>query len=218
MSAKASSRRSEYCRWSAEEAAFLAELVGDQPLACVAVAYRREARRRGWPLRTVQAIKDRARRQGQHVGCRAGEWLTTGGAAELLGVPLKRITYWLERPAKAAALQAKRVGGNWFISRAGFRRLARRMPETFGGIDRARLLALFEDVELAEQVAARYPMGRTDYRVRCVETGRVWRSCAAAGRHYHVSARAMAEAIQRGRPVLSLGLSFVALRQEKAPG
>lgn len=202
--------------WSEEEAAFLNELLGEEPLELVTATYRREARRRGWPPRTVAAIQNRARRTGQRTGCRAGEWLTTGGAAELLGVPLGRMTRWLADPAIAAALTPKRVGGNWFISRRGFRRMARQMPERFGGFGHDRLLALLEDVELVEQLVAEHPVARSDYRVRCVETGQVFPSCTEAGRRHHVSPRTISEAIKRGRPVQSIGLSFVALRNEKA--
>jgi hypothetical protein len=205
-------------RWSEEEAAFLDELLGEEPLEMVAAAYKREARRRGWPPRTAAAIQNRAWRTGQRTGCRSGEWLTTGGAAELLGVLPSRMAQWLADSAIAAALQPKRIGGQWFIGRRGFRRMARQLPERFGGFGREQLLALLEDGELVDQLMAEHPVARSDYRVRCVETGEVFPSCTEAGQRHHLTSRTISKAIQRGQPVQSIGLSFVALRHEKAPG
>jgi len=219
MSASPSSRRpAPGKRWRAEETAFLAELLGEEPASTVAVAFRREAARRGWPVRSLSSIRGRARRIGLTTRCRTGEWLTTGGAAEVLGCGRWRLTRWLAEPAIAAALQPRKVGGQWFISRRGFRRLARQLPQVYGGLPRDRLLALLEDVELVDQVMAHHPLARGDYRIRCVETGQVWRSCKAAARHYHLHRFTISDAVQQRRPVAVLGLSFVALRHEKAPG
>jgi hypothetical protein len=51
-----------------------------------------------------------------------------------------------------------------------------------------------------------------DWRVRCIETGQVWASCAAAARELHVSQAAVSLAIRQGRQLTALGMTFEALR------
>jgi hypothetical protein len=51
-----------------------------------------------------------------------------------------------------------------------------------------------------------------DYRIRCVETGRIYPSSSAAARELHVTQSTISLAMKQRRPVRSLGLTFQALR------
>jgi len=173
---------------------------------------RRQAKREGWPPRTADAIMGRLHRTGRHALCRHGEWLTLGGAAEILGFSNARVREWIQRPQIHELLEPKWVGKGWYIHRSGWRRLAREMPRVLGGCTADALFALLEDRELADSLAARYRAAMGDYRIRCVETGRIYPSSSAAARELHVTQSTISLAMKQRRPVRSLGLTFQALR------
>jgi len=201
-------------RWSAEEVAYFLELAGEIPWPRAVARMRRKARECGWPVRTEKALLTWARKRG--IACRARQttWTTAYGAGELLGCPPKRVEAWLRVPETRAILTPERVGSILYIERSSWRRLARQRPQVLGGFSAAALFLLLEDRELAEQVARQHPVGNGDWRVRCVETGRIWPSCSAVARHFHVTPGAVSVAIRRGRPLAAAGLTFVALRKE----
>lgn len=200
-------------RWSREEAEFLDSLAGDYPIKEVVNRYRRLAGQAGWPERSANAIHLKMVRMGHHVRVRAGEWVTTGGAADILGCPCARVEAWLRRPTTREILQPVWRGAFRYVSRQNWRRLARKRPQALGGFSADRLFALLEDRKLAEQVASRYPRPRGDWRIRCVETGEIWPSAVVAARELHVSQTTITLAMRQQRPVRVLGMTFEALRE-----
>lgn len=202
--------------WSPAESDYLEQLAGDVPFPELLRRMRDRGECEGWPVRTVAAIRKRMYVMGLECRARHGTWTTTGGAAELLGVPIDRVSKWLENRSTARILQPKRISQFHYVTRAGWRRLAQQRPELFGGISSDRLHALLEDRELAERVAAEHPLRRDDYRIRCLETGQVWASRSAAARELHVSIAAIALAMREGRAVTVLGMTFEALRKSAA--
>lgn len=199
--------------WTPAETAALEQLAGDVPLLELVRRYRRIANPAGWPHRSRHAIQLKMVKMGLPVRVNAGEWVTTGGAAEILGCPGCRVEAWLRRPKTAAILQPIIRGKNRYITRAAWRRLARERPAVLGGYGADRLFLLLEDRELAESVAARYPRRSGDWRVRCCETGKVWPSARRAAAELHVSRQAITLAIRERRPVMVLGMRFEALRE-----
>ena len=202
--------------WSAAEAEYLDRLVGDLPWPVVLDRFQRHARRQGWPKRSDKAVALRLRRCGQRARCRSGEWVNAPGVAELLGVPPDRVACWLRRPTTQAILQPVMHQGLRYMERRNWRRLAQLEPEVLGGIPADLLFLLLEDRELAEQVAARHPLPLGDYRVRCVETGRIYPSAQAAGRALGITGGAISLAISQRRPVAALGRRFERLRHVAA--
>jgi hypothetical protein len=166
----------------------------------------------GWPTRTPKAIVLRMRRSHQLGRARTGEWTTTYGAAELLGCPGSRVEAWLRRKPVLQILAPEWTGGTRYMSRRSWRRLAREMPRVLAGFSADVLFALLEDRDLAEAVATAHPRPMGDWRVRCVETGQIFSSCAAAARELHVSQACISLAIRQARPVAALGMTFEALR------
>jgi hypothetical protein len=200
-------------RWSREESDYLESLAGDYPIREVVNRYRRRAGANGWPVRSPNAIHLKMVRMGHHVRVRAGEWVTTGGAALLLGCPGARVEAWLRSRRNREILQPMWRGPFRYISRTSWRRLARERPQALGGFDADRLFQLLEDRELAEEVANRFPRPRGDWRVRCVETGQVWPSAVAAAQELHVAQTTITRAMRLSRPVTVLGMRFEALRE-----
>jgi hypothetical protein len=203
-------------RWSADEISYLEKLVGDVPFPVLLKRMQKEQKVRGWPERTEKAIVMRIRRISQTWNGRYGHWVTTGAVGDMLGCPGTRVDAWLRRRSIREVLQPKWIGKVRYIERRAWRRLAREMPRVLGGFSADALYMLLEDRELAEQIAAEHPRPMGDFRIRCIETGRVWPSCSAAARELHVSQAAISLAIRRGRPVTVLGLKFEALRGEGA--
>lgn len=200
-------------RWSHVESEFLESLAGDLPLREILRRYRMWAGRAGWPVRSHRGIQQRLTRMGHDARVRTGEWVTTGGAAEILGCPGTRVEAWFRTRRNQEILQPIWRGAFRYVSRQNWRRLARERPQALGGFDADRLFALLEDRELAEEVANRYPRPRGDWRVRCVETGQVWPSAVKAAAELHVSQAAITLAMRQGRPVRVLGMRFQALRE-----
>jgi hypothetical protein len=87
------------------------------------------------------------------------------------------------------------------------------MPRILGGFPADRLFQLLEDRKLADSVAIRYPYSFSDWRVRCVETGKVWPNAPAAAAELHVTRSAITESIRKRRSLPALGLRFEALRE-----
>lgn len=201
-----------YHRWLPEESDYLERLAGDVPFPELLTRMRRRATVMGWPSRSEKSILLRIKRAGLQATARTGAVVTTGGVGEILGCPATRVEAWLSRPRVVAILQPRRVGNVRYIERSAWRRLAREMPRILGGFDVVALFALLEDRELAEQVAAAWPRPCGDWRVRCVETGRIYPSCGHAAREHHVTQACISLAIRERRPVRALGLTFEALR------
>lgn len=204
-------------RWLPAELELLNQLAGDVPWPKAVQVFQREARLRGWPERTENAMGCQAKKLGFSCRADAGTWTTTYGAGRLLGCDPRRIDAWFDEPSLVAILEPKQLkpGGARFICRAAWRRLARERPDVLGGLTADGLFLLLEDRELADAVASRYRLRRNDYRVRCIETGRVYASCDAVAQSHHVSRSAVSLAIRRGRQVTSIGLSFEALRKPR---
>jgi hypothetical protein len=199
-------------RWSSAESEFLETMAGDLPLKEIVRLYQRHAAEHGWPERTHRAIQQRLIRMGHAARVRTGEWVTSGGAAEILGCPGTRVEAWLGRKHIKEILRPVWRGKFRYVSRPAWRRLARQRPQALGGFDADRLFQLLEDRELAEQVANRYPRHRGDWRIRCLESGQVWPSANQAAAELHVSQAAITIAIRQQRPVRVLGMTFEALR------
>jgi hypothetical protein len=199
-------------RWTQAEAEFIENLAGDLPLLEIHRLYQQQAKSNGWRQRSAMAIKLRLRRTGHHSMVRTGQWLTPNGTGEVLGCAGSRVASWLKRADVAAIVRPVWRGNARYVSRAGWRRLARELPKVLGGFDADRLFQLLEDRELADAVAAQYPRPLGDYQIRCIETGQRWPNAVKAASELHVSHTAITLAIRRRRPLYALGMTFEALR------
>jgi len=202
--------------WSPEELAYLAEHDGNMPFAMVADSFRRQALEQGWPIRSRSAISNMRYKLGctnpMKTTMRVGELTTTGGAALILGCSQKRILKIVTNPLNRSFLQVIWTGTMRYISREGWRRLAKERPKALAGFDPDRLFQLLEDRDLAEDVAARHPLPPGCHSIRCIETSQRWDSAAAAAAELFVSPSGINDAIRERRPVTVLGLTFERVR------
>ncbi len=202
--------------WSPEELAYLAEHDSNMPFAMVADSFHRQALEQGWPSRSESAIRNMRFKLGRtnpmKTTMRIGELTTTGGAALILGCSQKRILKIVTNPLNRSFLQVIWTGTMRYISREGWRRLARERPKALAGFDPDRLFQLLEDRDLAEEVAARYPLHLGCYPIRCIETGQRWDSARKAAAELFVNSAYICRTIRERRPVAVLGLSFERVR------
>lgn len=200
-------------RWTTAEADFLEQLAGEVPFPTLVRRMRIAATQHGWHPRTEKAITMRLFEMRLIRRSRHGEWTTTFGVGQILQCPGYRVAGWLRQKKVREILNPRTIGGIRYISRQSWRRLAREMPQVLSGFSADALFLLVEDRELADAVAAQHPRPISDHRIRCIETGQAWPSCAAAARDLHVTRAAISCAIRQRRAVMVLGMTFEALRQ-----
>jgi hypothetical protein len=201
--------------WSPGELAYLNEIGESLPLGMLIYRFRRRADARGWPARTNGAIANKAFKLGlrsRDNRVRADDLTSPGGAAQILRCLPDRVSKWFDDPSLAHILRPVASRNVRYVNRAGWRRLARERPDVLGGFDVDQLFTLLEDRDLANAVAVAYPCQRNDYRIRCIETGRIWPSASHAAKEFFVTPSAISCAIRERRPVTVLGLSFERVR------
>ena len=204
---------SAWPEWGEAETEYLERLAEDVPFPDLVQRMQNQAVRNGWPVRGRRGILTRLQRMGYRGRARSGLWTTSGGVAEILGCPTDRVSKWLRNEQIREILQPKRIGRFSYVERRAWRRLAQERPSLLSGYSVDALFLLLEDRELAESVASGCHTGPKDYRIRCIEDGRLWPSATAAAQELHVSRTTITLAIKHRRPVAALGLTFEALRQ-----
>lgn len=199
--------------WGSEETAALITLAGDLPWPDLVKRWPRMAAANGWPPRTTKALAVKVAKLGLSGRARQGDWLTTYGLADLLGVSQPRIRRWLRKPAYVELLQPRLRRRVTYLQRRALRRFAVAHPHEWAGIPSERLLAALEDQDLADAIATAHPLRPGDYRIRCVESGELFDSAAAAGRAHHVDHSTIGRALRHcGGHVASVELTFERLR------
>lgn len=202
-------------RWSKPEIEHLNEMAGEIPFPDLVRKFQQRSRQEGWPPRSSSAILQRLHRTHQRGACRGGEWMTTGHVADVLGISRSRVDAWMRRPRVREILQPRWRGKVRYVERIAWRRLARQLPRVLGGFSADALFLLLEDRELADQVAEQHRASIGDWRIRCLETGRIYGSCCEVARQHHISHTAVSRAVRLGRPVASIGMTFEPLRRLK---
>jgi excisionase family DNA binding protein len=180
--------------WTKEETQLLEELLGDMPRLLVFEQYRQIAGQRGWVERSDASLDTKVERLGKTF-LPVGAWLTTGGVAETLGISSGSVTKWLMRHQDLKRLM---IGRRCYIRREDLKKWARKHPEMFGGIERWRLLQLFESEHLVD-LLSQYQHRPNVVPVRCVETGQVYASQSAAARALHLDYSSVSLARREGR-------------------
>ena len=195
-------------KWTFEEVRQL-ELIGDQyPLEMTIKKYQRWAKAKNQPLRTGKSIHIKLSRLGICYSKRvaSGDLLSTGDVADILGFSTSRMVYVVDR--NTDILCPVWAGRRRYVSRANWRQLAIERPQIFSACSAKKLFILLEDRTLAEHISRSYRFRIRDYRIKCIESKREWKSATAAARDLFISPAALRLAIRERRSVPSLGLTF----------
>lgn len=189
--------------WSDEDVAALIEIAGDVPRPMVHRVYNQKAATEGRPPRTDKAIKLKAVELGLSLKA-AGTWLTMTELAKLLDVTPQRVDGWAHRHPSFPRRKLSTDSRVSYLYRPDLIKWFKLHPHVLAGIDKTRLFALLEDEELAEEIAAAYPVMRgVAVPIQCLDTGRIYPNCEEAARHLHVSPCWIRHALQQGRSTIA---------------
>jgi hypothetical protein len=189
-------------QWSPEEVAKVEELAENVPHMQIVRRYNNWADKNGYPSRTFAAIVRICVLQGVST-IPSGDYVTTGYIADVLGISVRGPQQWLARGV--VAFTRGHPTGPRYVRRVDLRRLAMERPHLFAGVSAERLAALIEDAELAQQVAAAYPVRRVirasirpRRKVRCIELNRTFNGIGEAARAVYVTHQTLTKALKRG--------------------
>lgn len=208
-------------RWTRAESDHLLSLAGDYPWPMVPLLYNRWAKTNDSPRRTEVALRIRVDALGGTLTA-AGHWVTTGSIAATLGLHHAVPAYWCQRhptilqpyQRKPGPRSTRKRGGYIYVRRDRLRTFARLHPDQLGGLQLGPLIMVLEDEALAAQIVANHPTRpptcTQPVPVRCVETGQVFPSYAAAGAATHITPSGIWGAVS-GRNRTAAGLHWEAV-------
>jgi hypothetical protein len=189
--------------WTEPETEKLLELVQSYPLCRLVRIYNLWARTHGQRERTKIGIHKKIRRMGYSTRVNA-EYYTLTYLSQMLGIPKDTISGWKSlktNPLQTYQHDRKRLAAN-YVSSEHFKEFAKHHPKCLGGAKEVGLQLLLEDSVWAREILREYPkrnpVGWAPLRVRCIETGKIYKSLAAAGRDVYVARQGIKRSITDG--------------------
>lgn len=174
-------------KWTPEELNILQDLVGDIPWPMVQATYNEKALKHGLPQRTNVALRRKCDDLGLQRRC-VGEWITSGVVCKLLNTNYEQVNGWIQRGWLPAVRFGSGSAHSYHFTRTNLCKLAKQKPYLFGGQSESALIQLFNDENLAKQIAAKgLPRMRQAKPVVCVETGQIYPSIGQAARAVFVT-------------------------------
>lgn len=144
--------RPDQPQWSPEELSKLELLAGTMPLPLLVDRWNREARQRGWEVRSLRAIERQIQKRGWSQTADAG-WTVIASLAEALGHQNdNRIQFWIS----SKKLRCYRYGNKAYIADADLTRFALAYPtEIVKGISTEGMVWLLQAMQ--ENVSLKAP-------------------------------------------------------------
>lgn len=197
------SNRSKSALWSDSEIEFLTKYAESAPFHRLVRAYKIWATQHNYPFRSNNSIGHKLRRLGYRTKPQI-EYFTFQRLSEILGISKWTIAGWkrlTKKPLQTYQHNGKRFAFN-YVSRLDFIRFAQCHPECLGGVNETGLQIMLEDSRKAKDILRQYPKRRDPLikakRVRCIETGKIYKSLGAAARDVHVVRQGISRAIRCG--------------------
>lgn len=170
------------------------------PLEILVRTFNVQNTNQGFAERSAHSIKNKLSHLG-YLYEPTYKYLSTHDLAKTLGVTKNVIKYWIARGLRGTKNRAVK-GSPQYFTPENVRKFAREHMAYFGGFKRINLFFVFEDEELVDEILNQYPKRYVPTcqpkRVRCVETGQIYRSQTAAARAVFVTTTAVSRAIRRG--------------------
>jgi hypothetical protein len=187
--------------WSNEEVEIIRDLISTMPPHQFVNTYLIMASNRGLPKRSDTAIRLKAYELGYSLEPEI-EYMSMQKIAEMLGVSRDAVDNWRNLGLETHR-RTNKPGARHYVNRVAFRRFARKRPEVLGGTDRFGLFCLLENEKWVEQILTDYPerwygSGKGAKRVKCVETGKVFKSMGDAARSVYVTRSGIFKAVKYG--------------------
>ena len=168
--------------WSPDEMGYLLEIVGSDSFPALAYTYNRTARAKGWPERSVEALRTQIKKRGRSRLPMDGGW-SAGGLARILGCSGGRVRYWIRQ----GLLRSSRVSRQHRILAKDFRKFARANPRVLAGLSRDGLEFLLPETTLSLIDKCPPPTRGIPLTVVNLDSGRVYRSLREAQESEYLS-------------------------------
>lgn len=196
-----SASRPPHAPWTPDDHAQLQHLVGDYPLPLLTQHFNRWARSNNRPTRTAKAIEHQARAFGLSLES-TGEYILASTFQQYYSPKNDLVIKKLRRWHSDGMLRLYRIGRHLFVRRSQIRRMALRYPALYSHIPRSSLVQLLNSEPAADTVLLS-PPAKPHARlrpVRCLTTGTLYPSVAAASRAVYVARRSIRYAADGIRP------------------
>lgn len=191
-------RRRSY--WSQEDLQILRDIAESLPPRQLVQVFNNLASKQNRPTRTRNAIYLKCNDLKLSV-YPLYNTLTTDRIVSALKIDENKIYRWISRGLKTTRGSHKNAARH-YITIEHLRKFARLHPEEFAGVNRDELFMLIEDKDLADQIKEQHPKRIFGaMRVRCLETGEVFPSQAAAAKHFYLYRSALYRAVKYGKAV-----------------
>jgi hypothetical protein len=196
-----SASRPPHAHWTPDDYAQLQHLAGDYPLRLLTQLFNRWARLNNRPARTAKAIEHQARALGLSLES-TGEYILASTFQHYYAPKNDLVTKKLRRWHSDGLLRLYRIGRHLFVRRSQIRRMALRYPALFAHIPRPDLVQLLDSESAADTVLLTPPAKPYNRvrPVRCLTTGTLYPSVAAASRAVYVARRSIRYAADGIRP------------------
>lgn len=191
-------RRRNY--WSQEDLQILRDIAESLPPYQLVQVFNNLASKQNRPTRTRNAIFLKCNDLKLSV-YPLYSTLTTDRIVSALGIDENKIYRWINKGLKTTRGSRKNAARH-YITIENLRKFACSYPEEFAGVNRDELFLLIEDEDLVDQIKQQHPKPIFGaMRVRCLETGEVFPSQAAAAKHFYLYRSALYKAVKFGQAV-----------------
>jgi hypothetical protein len=181
--------------WSAEELDILYLLVGDVPWPVLPQTYCNTVCQLGYPKRTGTALRRKCNDLGLQRAA-IGKWVNAGLICELMEISYEAVQTWMRNGLIVGKRFGDTQGHRYYFTRSSICTLARKHPHFFGGLPVSNLTQLFDNITLAEEIAAlKLPKYQQKRPVLCVETNITYPSISAAARAVYVTPKCISTAL-----------------------
>jgi hypothetical protein len=174
-------------RWQKSELQYLQQILHSYSFAQVVEKMQAWQRNHRLPLRSIDAIRQKAYKLGRKSEFQEN-YLSKAQLARMLDVPIHRITLWIDLGLRKTQKHKNREVS---IAVADFEQWARSNFNYLHGIDRARL-TYFLSSSTIDRVPQKSPFHRS---VRCLDNDRVFETIAQAARTIGVNKATLSRAI-----------------------
>jgi hypothetical protein len=185
--------------WSKEDLQILNNIAESLPPRKLVQTYNAIAAKNKRPQRTRNAIYLKCNELKLSVSP-VYNTLTTDHIARCLCIDQSVVYKWIENGLNTTR-GCQKARSRHYITIRDLRKFVEKHPQEFGGLDSTELFLLIEDQELVDYIKENYPKRMKRFgpmKVRCVETGEIFPSQAAACKSFHLYRSALYRAVKYG--------------------
>lgn len=185
--------------WSKEDLQILRNIAESLPPRKLVQTYNTIAAKKKRPQRTRHAIYLKCNDLKLSV-TPLYNTLTTSHIAQSLCLDENVVYRWIKKGLNTTR-GCQKARSHHYIAIRDLRKFAQKYPYEFSGVDSTELFILIEDQQLVDYIKETYPKRIKrggPMKVRCIETGEIFPSQAAACQRFHLYRSALYRAVKYG--------------------